>query len=79
MNHHHDHSHEKKNISLKEKLPTLFKHWIDHNVSHKESFLSWADKAEKENLAQIVSCLKKASNLSDQINLELEKALLEFE
>ena len=82
MNHHHDHNHEHhhhnhetKELSLKEKLSSLFQHWIDHNSSHKESYLSWAKKAEKENLSGIVTCLEQAGNLSDEINLKLEKAL----
>ncbi|MCK5311408.1 MAG: hypothetical protein KAJ62_04835 [Desulfobacteraceae bacterium] len=76
--HHHHHSHETKELSFKEKLSTLFQHWIDHNSSHKESYLSWADKADKENLSEIVTYLKEAGNLSDKINLKLEKALKEL-
>jgi rubrerythrin len=80
MNHHHSHDHnhdhhETKELTFKEKLKSLFQHWIDHNVSHKESYLSWAKKAEKENLMEIVSCLEQAGELSDKMNLELEKAL----
>ncbi|MCP3900420.1 MAG: hypothetical protein GY707_11980 [Desulfobacteraceae bacterium] len=80
MNHHHhdhnhDHSHKKSELSFKEKLSSLFKHWIDHNSSHKANYLTWAEKAEKEDLAEIVSCLKEAGELSDKINLKFEKAL----
>ena len=87
MNHHHDHkhdnehhhhNHEKKELSLKEKLSSLFQHWIDHNSSHKESYLSWAKKAEEENLSDIVRYLEEAANLSDDINLKLAKALKEL-
>ncbi len=78
MNHHvHSHNHNQKNndLSLKEKLSSLLQHWIDHNVSHKESYLSWAAKAEKENFSDIVSCLEQAGQLTDKINIEFEKAL----
>lgn len=72
---HHDHNHQKSELSFKEKLSSLFKHWIDHNSSHKENYLTWAEKAKKENLSDIVSCLKQAGELSDKINIKLEKAL----
>ncbi|MCK5542039.1 MAG: hypothetical protein KAI40_05050 [Desulfobacterales bacterium] len=76
MNHHnHDHNHTKNELSFKEKLLSLFKHWIDHNLSHKENYLTWAEKAKKENLSDIVLCLEQASELSDKINQKLEKAL----
>ena len=88
MNHHHDHnhehnhhehhSHETKELSLKEKLSSLFQHWIKHNSSHKESYLSWAEKAKGENLSNIVTFLEQAGELSDEINFKLEKALKEL-
>jgi rubrerythrin len=76
MNHHHnhDHKHEKK-LSFKEKLSSLLKHWIDHNSSHKENYLTWAEKAKMDNLSDIASCLEQAGELSDKINLQFEKAL----
>jgi len=77
-NHHHDHTHhdhENTELTFKEKLSTLFQHWIDHNSSHKESYLSWAEKAKKENLSDIVLYLEQAGELSDNINLKLEEAL----
>ena len=75
---HHEHSHVEKELSLKEKLSSIFQHWIDHNSSHKESYLSWAKKAEKENLSSIVSYLEQVGKLSDEINIKLEKALKEL-
>ncbi len=78
-NHNHEHSHDhndkSKKLSLNEKLPSLLNHWIDHNVSHKASYLSWAEKAENENLETLVSCLKEVAGLSDKINIKLKKAL----
>lgn len=82
MNHHHDHSHDhnhtKSELSFQEKLTSLFQHWIDHNSSHKENYLTWAEKAKKENLSDIVSCLEQAGELSDKINIQLKKALKEL-
>ena len=77
-NHHHDHhhhAHENMELTFKEKLSTLFKHWIDHNLNHKESYLSWAEKAKKENFSDIVLYLEQAGELSDKINAKLEEAL----
>ena len=71
----HHHNHETKELSFDEKLKSLFQHWIDHNSSHKESFLSWAEKAEKEGFAKIVPYLEEAGELSDKINFKLEQAL----
>lgn len=76
--HDHGHNHEQKELSFKEKLSSLFQHWIDHNSSHKESYLSWARKAQKENLSKIGSYLEQAGELSDEINMKLEKALKEL-
>jgi hypothetical protein len=74
-NHNHDHQHESKELSFQAKLISLFQHWIDHNISHKESYLSWAEKAKKENLSDIVQCLEDAGILTDELNSKLEKAL----
>jgi hypothetical protein len=75
MNHHDEHNHSKSELSLKEKLSSLFHHWIDHNLSHKKNYAAWAEKAKKENLLTVVTCLQEAGELSDKINQKLEKAL----
>ncbi len=77
--HDHHHHHETKELSFDDKLKSLFKHWIDHNSNHKESFLSWAKKAEKEGFEKIAPYLEQAGELSDKINLELEQALKELD
>ena len=71
-NHHHDHNHNE--LSVKDKLSSLLDHWIDHNISHKESYLSWSEKARNEDLPKIVTCLENISRLTDQIDSELQKA-----
>lgn len=76
MNHTHNHHHHgSKELPFQQKLTTLFQHWIDHNISHKESYLSWAEKAKNEDLSDIVKCLEEAGVLTDEINSKLEKAL----
>jgi len=82
--HHHDHPHQHdqgnvqepvKEMSFEEKLSTLFQHWIAHNASHKQTYESWAQKAEKENLAETAALLKEIADISNQITEKLEKAL----
>jgi len=76
MTNHHHHDHENgKELKFEEKLEALFKHWIDHNKSHRDNFLSWAHKAKHENLIKIATSLEHAGDLSDKITANLEQAL----
>ncbi len=72
---HHDHHHHETELGFKDKLETLFTHWIDHNNSHKDSYLSWGHKASHENLEAVTKILEEAAALSDQITLKLVQAL----
>ncbi len=72
--HGHSHSHTKE-LSFEEKLATLFAHWIDHNNSHMENFLSWAKKANHENLSDVARNLEQAGELSQDITQKLEDAV----
>ena len=75
---HHGHDqHETvgKEIGFKEKLLILFQHWIEHNDSHKDNYISWAKKAEDENLSETAALLMDAASASDIITEKLEKAL----
>ncbi|WP_022669174.1 hypothetical protein [Desulfospira joergensenii] len=71
--HSHDHSHDGE-MSMEEKLATLLSHWVDHNESHKDNYLSWADKARQSGLADIASSLREACRLSGEVTRALEKA-----
>jgi len=62
-------------MNLSEKLALLLKHWIDHNNSHKETYLSWADKAVDGKLAQTAESLRQTAALSVKITENLENAL----
>lgn len=62
-------------MTMAEKLNTLFAHWIDHNDSHKDNFISWADKAKAEGLSEVAQALSEAGSLSDQVTLKLREAL----
>jgi len=81
---HHDHGdqrahcqvqHSEVEMALSEKLALLLKHWIDHNNSHKDNYLSWADKADADKLAKTAEFLRETSALSVKITENLEKAL----
>ncbi len=78
---HHDHSHSHSHdhgteLPFEKKLEALFGHWIDHNDSHKESYLSWSLKASShEQLAPVARILEDVAGLSDQVTKKLEQAL----
>jgi len=73
--HGHHHSHEDGGqMSMEEKLNTLFSHWIGHNDSHKDNFFSWAQKARQAGLDAVALDLEAAGALSDQVTLKLKAA-----
>ena len=72
----HDYSHDQpKEMTLEQKLNTLFSHWIDHNGSHKDNFLSWAEKARDAGLTEVASSLEQAGSISQEVTKKLEAAL----
>ena len=74
--HGHSHSHESGvELSMDEKLKTLFAHWIDHNDSHKDNFVSWAAKAREAGLEDVAVSLEEAGSLSGQVTGKLKEAL----
>ncbi len=76
--HTHDHPHThttQMELSFEEKLSTLFRHWIDHNDSHKDNYAAWAKKAKAEKLTQTATLLLEAEKQSEVITKTLEKAL----
>jgi len=60
---------------MEEKLLTLFSHWIDHNDSHKDNFVSWAGKARGEGLDAVAESLEQAGDLSEEVTEKLKQAL----
>jgi hypothetical protein len=56
------------------KLSKLCKHWADHNVSHKESFLKWRDIAKSKGMESVVENLNKAMEMLDKCNEYLLRA-----
>lgn len=85
--HHHHDEHKQSNtncsgreMSLSQKFSLLLKNWIDHNNSHKDSYISWAEKAEADksgenNLLEAAKFLRQTAELSEQITKNLESAL----
>ena len=71
--HTHDHHHSPE-MSLEEKLTTLLNHWVDHNNSHKDNFISWSEKAKEGGLEEIAQLLQEAGSLSEKVSQSLEKA-----
>lgn len=53
----------------------LLTHWINHNNSHKDNYISWAKKASDGDLGEAASFLNSAAELSVRITEDLEKAL----
>lgn len=71
--HSHDHSHG-SDMSMEDKLKTLFAHWIDHNDSHMDNFVSWAQKARDAGLADVAEALDAAGSLSREVTGKLKEA-----
>jgi hemerythrin superfamily protein len=50
------------------KLERYCKHWADHNISHKESFLKWKNIAKEKGLESIEENLNNAMKAIDNCN-----------
>ncbi|WDP86482.1 MAG: hypothetical protein HUN05_16230 [Desulfobacter sp.] len=74
--HDHDHDHSQgSEMTMEEKLLTLFSHWINHNDSHKDNFISWATKAREAGLDSVALSLEQAGTLSQEVTEKLKQAL----
>ncbi|HCY86157.1 MAG TPA: zinc transporter [Desulfobacteraceae bacterium] len=75
--HSHDHGHSHSHggeMSMEDKLATLFAHWIDHNDSHMDNFVSWADKARAAGFDDVAASLEEAGRLSGDVTGKLKEA-----
>lgn len=61
------------------KLSKLLKHWADHNISHRDSFIKWRDVAKNKGLDSIVDNLNKAIEMMEKCNEYLLMANKELE
>ncbi len=74
--HSHDHGHSHPHeLTFEQKLEKLFTHWIDHNESHKDTFFTWAQRAEQEGLKEVAEHIEAAGKLAGDITSQLEEAL----
>lgn len=75
--HDHDHSHDHGHtheLSFEQKLEKLFDHWIDHNESHRETFLTWAQRAREAKLDRVADQIEKAGQVAGEITRLLKEA-----
>jgi hypothetical protein len=72
--HGHEHSHPHE-LTFEQKLEKLFGHWIDHNESHKETFLTWAGRAQDAGLSKVAKNIEMAGQLSEDVTRQLKEAL----
>ena len=56
------------------KLEHLLTHWIEHNQSHEEGYQKWIERAEEAGLAEVAQEIKKAMELSHEMNSCFQKA-----
>ena len=74
--HAHDHTHDHgQEMTMEQKLLTLFSHWIDHNDSHKDNFSLWAGKARDAGFAEVADALDQAAAMSQDVTDKLRTAL----
>jgi rubrerythrin len=59
----------------REKIPTLLRHWIEHNESHGEEYRRWADIARQEGLKRVETLILEAAERIRSANEKLNEAL----
>ena len=73
---HHDHPTDDSSpaIPFRQKAHLLIEHWINHNLSHMQSYCQWADAFRSNGLDSAAELLESASGLFQQLNHTLSKA-----
>lgn len=66
--------HQDNQLNMPEKLDILLNHWIEHNESHKDNFLAWAQKAKNEGMEGVSRHIEEASLFSEKITKALNMA-----
>jgi hypothetical protein len=62
-------------MTKREKIPTVLRHWIEHNESHGEEYRRWADIAREEGLERVETLILEATELIRSANEKLKEAL----
>ncbi len=57
-----------------ERLRILLDHWIEHSESHRDSYISWAEKMEGIGRADVAEVLRKASSETQEVDKLFRKA-----
>ncbi|MBW1650314.1 MAG: hypothetical protein JRJ44_06500 [Deltaproteobacteria bacterium] len=69
--HTHNDNHQ---LSFKEKLAKILKHWSAHNKEHNESYKKWSAEAKERGYTDISALIEEAAAISLKINKYFEKA-----
>jgi len=59
----------------REKIPTLIRHWIEHNESHAEEYRRWAAIAREGGLERVEGLILQAAERIQSANEKLKEAL----
>ena len=75
----HDHNHDHDDVNVIENkeektLRVLLAHWVNHNVSHEESFKEWAEKSRNMGKEEVAIHIEKAIEFIDKANEMLIEA-----
>jgi rubrerythrin len=62
-------------MTKREKIPTLLRHWVEHNESHGEEYRRWADIAREEGLERVGTLILEAAERIGSTNETLREAL----
>jgi len=62
-------------MTKREKIPTLLRHWIEHNESHGEEYRRWANIAREEGLERVGTLILEAAERIRSANEKLKEAL----
>ncbi|MCL1803544.1 MAG: hypothetical protein FWG30_07885 [Eubacteriaceae bacterium] len=77
--HSHDHAHESGQSDSSDAndlktLQALIGHWIEHNRSHAEGYLDWAQKAQANAADEAAAYIRQAAQISEDVCNALAKA-----
>src|SRR5450759_2289871 len=61
------------------KVAILINYWIDHNESHRRTYLEWRDKLTEAGVPATVTALAHIADLTDQATAELRVAAAELQ
>jgi rubrerythrin len=62
-------------MTKREKIPTVLRHWIEHNESHGEEYRRWADIAREERMERVETLILEAAERIRSANEKLKEAL----